>query len=129
MTEKQIAELNTKVKMLYFKIKQTDEIGEKREWQALERHQSLITSIASAVNTLKSAVEEKKFTKGESKEEIKTWSEEFDKHLEEADQATNRVQSAIEAIDMEEQEKRALDHHKQQRELERERDLRAESRV
>lgn len=58
MTEKQIAELNTKVKMLYFKIKQTDEIMEKREQQALERHQSWIASIVSAVDTLKSAVEE-----------------------------------------------------------------------
>ena len=69
MTEKQIAELNTKVKMLYFKIKQTDEIVEKRERQALERHQSSIASIVSAVDTLKSAVEETKFTKGESEEE------------------------------------------------------------
>ena len=72
------------------------------------------------MDTLKSAVEEKKFTKGGSEEEIKTWIEEFEKYLEKADQATNRVQSAIEAKDMEEQEKRALDHHKQQMEFERE---------
>ena len=95
MTEKQIAELNTKVKLLYFKLNQTDEIVEKRERQSLERHQSSIANIASAVDTLKSAVEEKKFTKGESEDEIKTWSKEFEKHLEKADQATNRVQSEI----------------------------------
>lgn len=120
MTEKQIAELNIKVKMLYLKIKKTDEIVEKRERQALERHQSSIASIVSAVDTLKSAEEEKKFTNGESEDEIKTWSEEFEKHLEKADQTTNRVQSAIQAIDMEEQEKRAFDHYKQQMEFERE---------
>ena len=74
MTEKQIAELDTKVKMLYFKLHQTDEIVENREWQSLERHQSSIASIVSAVDTLKSAVEEKKFTKGESEDTIKTWS-------------------------------------------------------
>jgi len=65
MTEKQITELDTKVKMLYFKLNQTYEIKEKRERQSLERHQSSITSIVSAMDTLKAAVEEKKFTKGE----------------------------------------------------------------
>ena len=120
MTEKQIAELDAKVKMLYFKLNQTDEIVEKRERQSLERHQSSITSIVTAVDTLKSAVEEKKFTKGESEDAIKTWSGEFEKHLEKADQATNRVQSAIQAIDIKEQEKRAFENHKQQMEFERE---------
>ena len=57
MTEKQIAELNTKIKLLYFKLNQTDEIVEKRERQYLERHQSSITNIANALDTLKSAVE------------------------------------------------------------------------
>jgi len=31
MTEKQITELDTEVKMLFFKLNQTDEIVEKRE--------------------------------------------------------------------------------------------------
>lgn len=53
MTEKQVEELNTKVKMLYFKLNQTDEIVEKRERQSLERHQSSIVSIVSAGDTLK----------------------------------------------------------------------------
>ena len=103
---------------------------EKRERQSLERHQSSITNIANALDTLKSAVEEKKFTKGEREDEIKSWSEELEKHLEKADhsrQATDRIQSEIKAIDMEEQEKRAFDNHKQQ--MEYERDLGAESRV
>ena len=120
MTEKQITELDTKVKMLYFKLHQTDEIVEKRERQSLERHQSSIASIVSAVDTLKSAVEEKKCTKGESENTIKTWSGGIEQHLEKADQATKRVQSAIQAIDTEEQEKRAFENHKQQMEFERE---------
>ena len=121
MTEKQISELDTKVKFLYFKLNQThDEIVEKQERQSLERHQSSITSIVSAVDTLKSAVEEKKFTKAESEDAIKTWSGEIEKHLEKADQATTRVRSAIQAIDMEEQEKKAFENHKQQMEFEQE---------
>ena len=67
---------------------------------------------------LKSLVEEKRFTKWEREDAIKLWSREFKKHLEKADQATNRVQSAIQAIDMEELEKRAYENHNQQMELE-----------
>lgn len=106
MTEKQIAELDTNVKMLYFKLHQTDEIVEKWEQQSLEHHQSSIASIVSAVDTLKSAVEEKKYMKGESEDTIKTWSGGIKQHLEKADQAKKRIRSAIQAIDMEEQEKR-----------------------
>ena len=58
--------------------------------------------------------------KGESEDTIKTWSGGIKQHLEKADQATKRVQSAIQAIDMEEQEKRAFESHKQQMEFERE---------
>ena len=66
--------MNTKVKILYFKLNQTDEIVEKRERQSLEHHQSSITNIVSAVDTLKSAVGENKFTTGENDDAIKTWS-------------------------------------------------------
>ena len=86
----------------------------------MEHHQSSIASIVSAVDMLKSAVEEKKYMKGESKDTIKTWSGGIKQHLEKADQATKRVQSAIQAIDMEEQEKRAFESHKEQMEFERE---------
>ena len=72
------------------------------------------------MDTLKSAVKEKKFTKGESEDAIKTWSGEMEKHLEKADQPTNRVRSAIQATDMEEQEKKAFENHKQQMVFERE---------
>ena len=72
------------------------------------------------MDTLKSAVEEKKFTKGEREDAIKTWSGEIEKHLEKADQATNRVRSAIQAKDMKEQQKKAFENHKQQMESERE---------
>ena len=117
LMEKQIGELDTKVKRLYFKLSQTNEIVEKHEQQSLESHQSLITSIVNAVDMLKSAVEEKKFTEEESKDAIKTWSAEIEKHLEKADQGTKRGHCAVQVIDMEEQEKRALENHKQQMNL------------
>ena len=52
-------EVNIRVKMLCFKYNQTDEIVEKRERQSLERHQSSIASIVSALDTLTYAVEKR----------------------------------------------------------------------
>ena len=112
-----MSKLDTKVKILYFKLNQTDEIVEKRERQSLERHQSLITSIVSAVDTLKTAVEEKKFIKGGRDKNMERRNP---KPPREVDQATNRIQSAIQAIDMEEQEKKVLENHELQMEFERE---------
>lgn len=42
-------------------------------------------SIVSVVDMFKFVVEEKKFIKGESEEEIKIWCEEFDKYFEKVD--------------------------------------------
>lgn len=86
MTEKQITELDSKIKNKT--INKTDEIIQKQEQQILECHRTLIGSIVSAVDMLKSL--------------------------------TRRVKSTIKAIEIEEQEKRAVENHKQQMEFERE---------
>lgn len=86
MTEKQITELDSKIKNKT--INKTDEIIQKQEQQILECHRTLIGSIVSAVDMLKSL--------------------------------TRRVKSTIKAIEIEEQEKRAVENHKQKMEFERE---------
>lgn len=86
MTEKQITELDSKIKNKT--INKTDEIIQKQEQQILECHRTLIGSIVSAVDILKSL--------------------------------TRRVKSAIKAIEIEEQEKRAVENHKQKMEFKRE---------
>ena len=120
MTEKQIAELDGKIKILYFKLSKTDDIISKRDRQALDRHQTAITGIVSAVDALKNTIEEKKFAKGESEEEIATWSQQIEEHLEKADVMTGKVQKAIKAIDIEEEEEQAVEKHKQNMVFERE---------
>ena len=55
----------------------------------------------SAVEALKSVTEEKKFAKGESKDEIATWGEQTEQHLESADDATRKVQRTIKDMDLE----------------------------
>ena len=65
---------------------------------------------------LKNTIEEKKFTKGASVEEIATWSQEIEK----ADEMMRRVQKAIKAIDIEEEEEQAVEKRKKNMEFERE---------
>ena len=86
MMKKQISELDITFKLLYFKLNQTNEIMEKRERQSLERHHHQLQVLL--VQWIK---KEKKFTKGESEDAIKTWSGEIEKHLEKANQGTTRV--------------------------------------
>lgn len=86
MTEKQITELDSKIKNKT--INKTDEIIQKQEQQILECHRTLIGSIVSAVDMLKSL--------------------------------TRRVKSTMKAIEIEEQEKRAVENHKQKMEFKRE---------
>ena len=120
MTEKQLAELDGKVKMLYFKLNKSDEIIEKRDRQALDRHRTAITSVVADVESLKTRIEEKKFTKGESKDDITTWSQKIEEHLAKADEITRRVQNEIKAIDIEEEEKQTIEKHKLKMAFERE---------
>ena len=120
MTEKQIADLDGKIKMLHFKLNKTDDIIAKRDRQALDRHQTAISGIVSAVDTLKNTIEEKKFAKGEREDEIATWSQGIEEHLEKADDTTRRLQKAIKTIDVQEEEEQAVEKHKQNMVFERE---------
>lgn len=92
---------------------------EKQEQQSLECHQSLITTI-STEDMLKSALHETKFTEEESKNAIKTQSGKIENTWRKLTKEQIDVQCAMQAIDKEEQEKRALANHKQQMEFKRE---------
>ena len=68
--DKAIAELSGKLKALSFRINKTDELIDKADKEELERQRTSIATISSTVNTLKETIEEKKFAKGESEEQI-----------------------------------------------------------
>ena len=106
--------------MLYFKLNKSHEIIEKQDRQALDRHRTAITSVVTDVESLKTTIEEKKFTKGESEDDITTWSQKIEEHLAKADEITRRVQNEIKAIDIEEEEKQAIEKHKMKMAFERE---------
>ena len=75
--EKLQSELAGKVKVLKFRINKTKDVMEKGECQATERQCESITSIAGVINTLKETLEEKKFAKGESDEQVAEWNKAY----------------------------------------------------
>ena len=79
--EKAIADRSSKVKTLNFRLAKTDEIIEKSDKEALNRHILSIDNIVSTVNNLKETVEEEKFAKGDSEEQMREWSAEVEKNL------------------------------------------------
>ncbi|XP_022797625.1 uncharacterized protein LOC111335895 [Stylophora pistillata] len=116
---KEMTELDNKIKLLKLKITRTDEIILKRDRQALERPRSSITSIVSAVDELKLTIEEGKISKGESEEEIALWGKGIEDDLKIADNTTKRIQDAIKAVDLEEQEQEAIEKHNKNMKFER----------
>ena len=117
--KKEMTELDNKIKLLKLRVAKTEEIIAKRDRQALERLRLSISSLASAVDELKLVIEEGKIGKGESEEEIALWGEEIEDDLERADNTTRTIQDAIKAIDLEEQEREAIEKHKKNMEFER----------
>ena len=67
---KMISKLTGKLKTLSYRIKKTDEIITKGNKEALERYQASIPNITEAVSTQKQSIEDQKFNKGESKENM-----------------------------------------------------------
>ena len=65
-----ISELNGRLKALSFRTNKTNEIIVKGDKEALERHQASVANITEAVSTEKESIEEEKFSKGESEEEV-----------------------------------------------------------
>ena len=88
---KQAAELNGKLKALSFRINKTDKLINKADKQALEIQRTSIATISSIVNRLKETIEEKKFAKGESEEQIQEWGAETELLLAEAGQQIRRI--------------------------------------
>ena len=109
--EKMISELNGKLKALSFRTKKTDEIIAKGDKEALERHQASIANITEAVSTQKESIEEKKFSKGESEEEVSVWGAKADELLAEADECTRKIAKHLKSMIAAAEDAEALEAH------------------
>ena len=116
--EKMISELNAKLKTLNFRIKKTDEIIAKCDKEALERHKASVANVAEAVNTQKETVEENKFSKGESEEDVSKWGAKAEALLAEADECTRRIAKLFKDMIVAAQDADALQAHAKAMELE-----------
>ena len=114
-----ISELNGKLKTLRFRINKTEEIINKHDKEASERHQASIANIASAVNTLKESIEEKKFSKGETEEQVIEWGAEAESMLAEADECSRKIAKQLKDMNRAAQDADALQAHHKATELER----------
>ena len=101
-----------------FRIDKTIDILDKEDKEALEQHKTSIASTALTVNTLKEGIEEKKFTKGESEDNIKEWGAETEAMLSSADDCTRRIEKKLSEIDLAVQEANALQANKLKLEFE-----------
>ena len=109
--EKLQSELAGKVKALKFRINKTKEVMEKGDRQATERQCESITNIAGAINTLKETLEEKKFSKGESDEQVAEWSEAYEQELATADENVRILAQRINQMDLREKDDKAAHDH------------------
>ena len=116
--EKAISDLTSKIKALKFRIDKTVDILDKEDKEALQRHKASIASTALTVNTLKEDIEEKKFAKGESEDNIKEWGAETEAMLSSADDCTRRIEKKLSEIDLAVQEANALQANKLKLEFE-----------
>ena len=117
--EKQLAELASKVKSLRFRLSKTEVIA-KQDREASERQKVSLKNISKVVIDLKESIEEKKFAKGESEDQVAAWSKDFEDDLAKTDESVRNLNQQIKEIDHREEETNAIAEHKQNLQFERE---------
>lgn len=111
--EKEEAELNAKIKTLRFRVKKTEEILQKGDRAASERHRAPLESVVTAVTTLKESIEVKQFAEGEDEQAVQEWAEEFEESVDEADKCMGQLASKIELIHRKSKHEPVVFEHKQ----------------
>ena len=114
--EKQIEDLNGKIKTLSFRVQKSVEVVKKQDRVAPEMHKKSLETMITAVKTLKVSIEEKKFAKGEEQEAVKEWA--ADIVVDEADDCIRELTAHMEQIDRESQQATLLYEHQQAIEME-----------
>ena len=95
--EKQIADLNGKIKTLSFRVKKSVEVVKKHDRVASERHKKSLETMITAVNTLKESIKEK----GEAEEAVQEWATDIEAVVDEADECIRELTAQMEQIDRE----------------------------
>ncbi|PFX19971.1 hypothetical protein AWC38_SpisGene15593 [Stylophora pistillata] len=90
-----------------------DEILQKNDRAALEKHRASFESVVTAVTSLKESIEEKKFAEGEDEQAVQEWAEEFEESVDEADKCMRQLARKIELIHGKSKHEAVVFEHKQ----------------
>lgn len=101
-------ELVSKVKALRFRVSKTDEVLDKNEREACERQKASILSISKIVIEQKESIEEKKFSKSETEEQVAEWGTTFEQDLAKTDDCVRKLTQRIKEIDLREGEAKII---------------------
>ena len=118
--DKQIAELEGKLKTLNFRLKKTGNVSKKDDRTAFERHKVSVEALVMAVVKLKKSIEEQKFANCEYDEAVQEWANEIEKVVNEGDACIRELAERIEQIDRNLKHATVLYEHKREVELEKE---------
>ena len=116
----QLADINGKIRTLRFALKKTDAVLEKEDEEVFGRQKTAITKMIMAISDLKQAIEEGKFTAGESEEQVSAWGEDIERIITEADVMVGQLNQHIQQLraDKRSEESARERHEKQQLETE-----------
>ena len=118
--EKQQTELASKVKALKFRLNKTEEVMAAQDRLASVRQRESIVNISKIVIELKENIEEKKFAKGETEEQVAQWSRACEEDLTKTDETLRRLTQQIKEIDLHEEDVKSIQEHKKALQFERE---------
>ena len=112
--EKQLQQLEGKLRTLEFTRKKTAELMTSNNIDAISRHEDSIGSKIKAIHTLKESIIEHKFTAGESEEVVTEWSQQIEGSLNAADEEALSVRNLIAKIEKENRAAAKVESDKQE---------------
>ena len=118
--DKQIAELEGKLKTLNFRLKKTGNVSRRDDRTAFERHKVSVEALVMAVVKLKKSIEEQKFANCEDDQAVQEWANKIEKIINEGDTCIRELAKRIEQIDRNLKHATVLYEHKREVELEKE---------
>ena len=113
------AQLQGKLKVLSFTLAKTDAVIAKNDVDVSDRQRSSLATMIKAVTTAKETIEEHKFEKGDSGDEVTKWGEPIEEVITDADANVRRLTSHIQEIASEVEAAERAEKRKAQLEFER----------
>ena len=97
--EQQLAEMTGKLWALRFTLNKTDNIITRENEEVSKWQKTSVTNMIKIVSNVKESIKEQKFAEGETDEQAKTWGEEIENQLAEADDKARELNQQIQCME------------------------------